>query len=93
MDWNELIEKLNGQEWNDVEFKQALEPCPRNAYTTVSAFANTNGDWLVFGVANHLREELRAIPELIAVPEKQPSLVTDQAPQVYLSARKYVDII
>ena len=50
MDWNESIEKLNGQEWNDVEFKQALEHSPRNAYTTVSTFANTNGSRLVFGV-------------------------------------------
>jgi ATP-dependent DNA helicase RecG len=50
MDWNELIERLNGYEWNDVEFKQALEHCPINAYETVSAFANTSGGWLVFGV-------------------------------------------
>lgn len=50
MDWNELLERLNGYEWNDVEFKQALEHCPINAYETVSAFANTSGGWLVFGV-------------------------------------------
>lgn len=50
MDWTELIEKLNGHEWNDVEFKQALEHCPRSAYATVSAFANTAGGWLVFGI-------------------------------------------
>ena len=50
MDWNELAEKLNGYEWNDVEFKKALEHCPKDAYPTVSAFANTAGGWLVFGV-------------------------------------------
>jgi ATP-dependent DNA helicase RecG len=50
MDWNELIERLNGYEWNDVEFKKALEHCPINAYETVSAFANTSGGWLIFGV-------------------------------------------
>ena len=50
MDWNELIEKLNGFEWNDVEFKKALEHCPASAYPSVSAFANTAGGWLVFGV-------------------------------------------
>jgi ATP-dependent DNA helicase RecG len=50
MDWNELAERLNGFEWNDVEFKEALEHCPKSAYPTVSAFANTAGGWLVFGV-------------------------------------------
>jgi ATP-dependent DNA helicase RecG len=50
MDWNELVEKLNGFEWNDVEFKKALEHCPSSAYPTVSAFANTAGGWLVFGI-------------------------------------------
>lgn len=50
MDWNELIEKLNGFEWNDVEFKEAVEHCPKSAYPTVSAFANTAGGWLIFGV-------------------------------------------
>ncbi len=50
MDWSELIEKLNGFEWNDVEFKEALEHCPKSAFQSVSAFANTAGGWLVFGV-------------------------------------------
>jgi ATP-dependent DNA helicase RecG len=50
MDWNELIERLNGYEWNDVEFKEALDHCPKTAYPTVSAFANTAGGWLLFGV-------------------------------------------
>ncbi|MFH1985251.1 MAG: RNA-binding domain-containing protein [Pseudomonadota bacterium] len=50
MDWNELIEKLNGFEWNDVEFKEAIEHCPKSAFESVSAFANTAGGWLIFGV-------------------------------------------
>jgi len=62
MDWNELIERLNGFEWNDVEFKKALEHCPTSAYPTVSAFANTAGGWLVFGV-----EEKRGQFEIIGV--------------------------
>ena len=49
MDWNELIEKLNGFEWNDVEFKEAVEHCPKSAFESVSAFANTSGGWLIFG--------------------------------------------
>lgn len=47
----ELIERLRGYEWDDVEFKRAQRGVPDDAYLTVSAFANTAGGWLVFGVS------------------------------------------
>ena len=47
---NDLIERLSKYEWSDVEFKEARNAAPRSAYETVSAFANTAGGWLVFGV-------------------------------------------
>ena len=47
---DDLIERLNKYEWSDVEFKEARNAAPRSAYETVSAFANTAGGWLVFGV-------------------------------------------
>ena len=50
MERDELIERLKGYEWNDVEFKEARDAVPRSAYETVSAFANTAGGHLVFGV-------------------------------------------
>ena len=50
MDKAELIERLRGYEWRDIEFKEARHAVPRNAYETVSAFANTEGGHLVFGV-------------------------------------------
>ncbi len=50
MDKEELVERLKGYEWNDVEFKEARHAVPKSAYETVSAFANTNGGHLVFGV-------------------------------------------
>ena len=50
MEKAELIERLKGYEWNDVEFKDARRAVPRNAYETVSAFSNTEGGWLVFGI-------------------------------------------
>ena len=50
MDRAELIERLKGYEWNDVEFKKAQWAAPKSAYETVSAFSNTSGGWLVFGV-------------------------------------------
>ena len=50
MTQDELLELLNAHEWRDVEFKEAQKAVPRNAYETVSAFANTDGGYLVFGV-------------------------------------------
>ena len=50
MTQNELMALLNAHEWRDVEFKEAQREVPRNAYETVSAFANTEGGHLVFGV-------------------------------------------
>jgi ATP-dependent DNA helicase RecG len=46
----ELIALLKQHEWKDVEFKEAKIAVPKNAYETVSAFANTEGGHLVFGV-------------------------------------------
>lgn len=53
---NELIELLRAHEWRDVEFKEAQREVPRNAYETVSAFANTEGGHLVFGVRKNGRD-------------------------------------
>lgn len=50
MTQDELVELLNAHEWRDVEFKEAQRDVPRTAYETVSAFANTEGGHLVFGV-------------------------------------------
>lgn len=51
MNEEELLARLNGFEWNDFECKRALRGVPEDAYKTVSAFANTAGGWLVFGVS------------------------------------------
>lgn len=50
MDRDELIRRLEGFEWNDFEVKAAQSDVPKSAYETVSAFSNTSGGWLVFGV-------------------------------------------
>lgn len=46
----EILEILKKHEWKDVEFKEAQTAVPKNAYESVSAFANTEGGHLVFGV-------------------------------------------
>jgi len=45
-----LINKLEDIEWEDFEVKKAQAKIPKNSWETVSAFANTNGGWLIFGV-------------------------------------------
>ncbi len=46
----EIIDLLSQHEWKDVEFKEAKTAVPKSAYESVSAFANTEGGHLVFGV-------------------------------------------
>jgi ATP-dependent DNA helicase RecG len=46
----ELIKKLEDIEWEDFEVKEAVTDIPKNSWETVSAFSNTAGGWLVFGV-------------------------------------------
>ena len=46
----EILKLLNQHEWKDVEFKEAKTAVPKSAYESVSAFANTEGGYLVFGV-------------------------------------------
>ncbi|MCW2109454.1 RNA-binding domain-containing protein [Bradyrhizobium elkanii] len=47
---DDLVAALQSIEWNDIEFKEATWAVPKDALSTVSAFANTEGGHLVFGV-------------------------------------------
>jgi predicted HTH transcriptional regulator len=46
----ELIQKLNQIEWEDFEVKLASQGVPKSIWETVSAFSNTSGGWIIFGV-------------------------------------------
>jgi ATP-dependent DNA helicase RecG len=50
MNKQELIEKLQDIEWEDFEVKEAKHEIPKNVFETVSAFANTAGGWIIFGI-------------------------------------------
>lgn len=50
MTLDELKIRLDGLEWNDIEFKEAAWQVPKDIYETVSAFSNTSGGWIVFGI-------------------------------------------
>jgi len=47
---DELILRLKDIEWDDFEVKEAQNKLPDNVWETVSAFSNTSGGWIVFGV-------------------------------------------
>ena len=47
----QLIDKLSDIEWEDFEVKAAQGGLPKSSWATVSAFSNTGGGWLVFGIS------------------------------------------
>jgi predicted HTH transcriptional regulator len=46
----ELIERLNDIEWEDFEVKSAKGGLPKSSWESVSAFSNSSGGWLIFGI-------------------------------------------
>ena len=46
----ELLARISDIEWEDFEVKEAASDIPKSCWETVSAFANTNGGWLILGI-------------------------------------------
>ena len=63
----ELLQRLQDIEWDNFEVKAARTDIPKDVWETVSAFSNTSGGWIVFGVS-----QKKKIFEIIGVdaPEK-----------------------
>ena len=51
MEKSALIEKLEDIEWEDFEVKEAKSEIPKSSWETVSAFSNTAGGWIIFGIS------------------------------------------
>jgi predicted HTH transcriptional regulator len=51
----ELLNRLSDIEWDDFEVKKAESELPKSSWESVSAFANSAGGWIVFGVSQHNR--------------------------------------
>lgn len=86
MNQDDLLARLNGIEWNDFECKRAQRGVPEDAYKTVSAFANTAGGWLVFGVS-----EVNGLLEVTGV--EQPDKVQNDFLAVLRGGQKLNRVI
>jgi|SRR5579883_2055832 len=56
MDAETLLQKINLGEDEDIEFKAANGGFPRDVWETLSAFANTDGGYIVLGVSQNKHE-------------------------------------
>lgn len=94
MNKEELIKKLEDIEWEDFEVKEAVSEIPKNSWETVSAFSNTAGGWLVFGVRKNGKQY-----EIIGVktPDKTENefvsvlrIASKFNKKIDVTARKYI---
>ncbi len=50
MNKEQLLKRLNQPEWEDFEVKEAYSSIPKDIWKRVSAFSNSDGGWILFGI-------------------------------------------
>jgi len=70
MNKQQLLQRLQDIEWDNFEVKTAQTDIPKDVWETVSAFANTLGGWIVFGVS-----QKKKVFEVVGVEKTANSLM------------------
>ncbi|GEM_PF-271008 len=89
----ELIRKLSDLEWEDFEVKAAKGGLPKNTWETVSAFSNTSGGWLLFGIGQSgIHFEIQGITDPEKVEQDFLNAIRGGKFNVFVSTRqeKYI---
>jgi ATP-dependent DNA helicase RecG len=82
-----LLARINTYEWSDLEVKAAQNEVPRDAFETISAFANTAGGHLVFGVQQQ-REHFEVVG-VLALDKVQNDLLSARCVRARKSAIRW----
>jgi ATP-dependent DNA helicase RecG len=90
MNWDELVDLTGNPEWENLEFKEARDNVPANCYETVSAFANTSGGWLIFGVIENKRSRTFKTQGIRNIDRVQNEFINAAQPPV-LSRQLQID--
>ena len=64
MDENELRQLIAKPEWTDVEFKAAGTKPSKEALSSVSAFANSGGGYLIFGIDERQKDIITGVSKV-----------------------------
>ena len=64
MDAQELRQLITKPEWADVEVKAAAKQYPKSALDSVSAFANSGGGFLIFGVDENKPNPIQGVQDV-----------------------------
>lgn len=77
MDIQEVRQLINKPEWADVELKKAARTFPREALSSVCAFANSDGGYLVLGVDEKVLPVISGIDDIDKVQNECLGLLKD----------------